>query len=154
MDDWHGQAPQLCIGPSIVAWFELEYSGMREPPPSRSVFGKSEPYCCQRVRVWSTVGRRDAYGVAMRVLSAHDVVDLKRSVIGRLRYPAIFTAAMCPLPDQPGECRIHGQCYEMVRALSLTPSVRRALDLRMDITVAAVPNACISFFSSAVSSSC
>ena len=66
---WHGQAPQLRIGPSIVARFELEYSAKREPAPSPSIFGKSEPYRYQRVRVGSTVGRREAYGVAVRVLS-------------------------------------------------------------------------------------
>ncbi len=41
---WHGQEPQLRIGPSIVARFELEYSAVREPSPSPSMSGKSEPY--------------------------------------------------------------------------------------------------------------
>jgi hypothetical protein len=97
--NWHGQAPQLRIGSSIVARFELEYSGMREPASIPSVFGKSEPYRCQRVRVWSTVGRREAYGVAMRVLSARSTVGRREAYGVAMR--VLSAQCVSSLPSLP-----------------------------------------------------
>ena len=87
------------------------------------------------------------------MLPGDDVVNLKGGVVGRLGHLAVFATALCPLPDQPRECRIHGRCQESVRVLSLMPSVRRALDFRMESRVAALPKACISSFSAGVRAS-
>jgi hypothetical protein len=45
--------------------------------------------------------------VRSQVLAGNDVVDLQRSVIGRVRPLAVFTAAMCPLPNKLRERGIH-----------------------------------------------
>ncbi len=42
-----------------------------------------------------------------RVSRIKDVVNLKGIVVGRLGHLAVFAAALGPLPDQSGECRIH-----------------------------------------------
>jgi hypothetical protein len=77
------------------------------------------------------------------MLAGNDVIDFKRSVIDCLRRPAIFSLVLCLLPNGPGKCRTHESGYETLRVLSLTPSVRRALDLRMESTVDDRPKACI-----------
>jgi hypothetical protein len=38
------------------------------------------------------------------------VINLEGGGIGGLGHPAVFTAAMCPLPDKPDKCRIHERC--------------------------------------------
>ena len=41
------------------------------------------------------------------MLFGNDVVNLKSILVKLLKYPAIFAATPCPLPDLSHQCRIH-----------------------------------------------
>ncbi len=81
--------------------------------------------------------------------------DLEGAVVKFLGELAVFTTAAGAAPDFPDENCVHAgsNAQEAVRFVGLTPSVRRAFDLRIARTSPAVPKWCISFFSAGVSSS-
>ena len=89
------------------------------------------------------------------VLLGTDVIDLERAVIELLRKLTVFTSAICPLPYLPDKRCIHAVSgtQDAVRFLGLIPSVRRALDLRIESRSPALPKANISSFSAGVRAS-
>jgi hypothetical protein len=53
------------------------------------------------------------------VFAGNDVVDFKGRVICCLGNIAVFTAAVCPSPDKPDKCRVHGRCLRDCAFLEL-----------------------------------
>ena len=70
---WHEQDRSYVFGPSSWRGSSSNTLLCESRAPSPSISGRSEPYRYQRVRVGSTAGRREAYGVAVRVLSPPSV---------------------------------------------------------------------------------
>jgi hypothetical protein len=53
------------------------------------------------------------------VLAGDDVIDFKGGVVGRLGHVAVFTAAVCPLPDKPCKCCIPERCLRDIACVEL-----------------------------------
>ena len=88
------------------------------------------------------------------MLSGPDVINLECTIVEFLGELTVFTAATCSLPYLPDKGCIHAVLIQEVAFfLSLTPSVRRALDFKIPSTSPALPKASSCSFSSAVRAS-
>ena len=81
------------------------------------------------------------------MLSRPNVINLKCAIVEFLGKLTVLTSAACSLPYLPEKSCIHAVLIQEVAFfLSLTPSVRRALDFKIPSTSPALPKASSSSF--------